>query len=72
MKHSSNIFQSHANSGTIAFCDFSAQSNQEGFDISPGDIGSLGLFKNGFKSFAVFAIHTIIISETDTVIKRVF
>src|SRR5215208_4078114 len=69
MKHSPNIFQGNSNSGPTPFRNFSTQYNKEGFDISPSNIGSLRLLENGFQSFAVFAIHSIIISENDTAIK---
>ena len=69
MKHSPNIFQGNSNSRATTFCDFSPQSNKEGFNISPSDISSLRFLENGFQSIVVFAIHSIIISESDTAIK---
>jgi hypothetical protein len=71
MKHSPHIFQGNSNSGTATLGNFSTQSDKKGFDISPGDIGSLRPLKNGFQGFTVFAIHNAIISESDTAIKAV-
>lgn len=69
MKNRPNIFQSHPHSGATAFGDFCTQSDEKGFNVLPGDIGALWLFKNGFQCFAVFAVHDKIISHIDTIYK---
>ena len=69
MKHSPHTFERNPHSGATSFGDFCTQSDKKSLNIFPGDIRSLWFFKNGFQSFAVFAIHDRIISESDTAIK---
>ena len=71
MKNRPNIIQSHPHSGATAFGDFCTQSDERGFNVSPGDISAVRLFKNGFQCFAVFAVHNKIISHIDTIYKSI-
>ena len=69
MKDRPDVFQSNPHPGATAFGDLCAYSDEKGFNVSPGDIGTFRLLEDGFQCFAVFAIHNKIISYIDTICK---
>lgn len=73
MKNSPYAIERHPHSGTTPFGYFSAQSQQERFDLAPGNIGTFRSFIERFQSFTVTCIHSdLMIPQLDTKCKQQF
>lgn len=73
MKNSPYAIERHSHSGSTPFGYFYAQSQQERFDLTPGNIGTLRTFTECFQSFAVTCIHNdLMIPQLDTKCKQQF
>jgi hypothetical protein len=62
VKNGYPAIEKHPKAGTSAFLQHRSESQQEGFDISPPDIGGGRLDIEGLQNPAVFALHNYMIS----------
>ena len=62
MKGGSGPVEQKPNPRAISLVALSPQGHEERLDVIPGDVGPNRIGKDGFQSFAVFAVHIYLVS----------